>query len=412
MAILVTADPTAEQTLTFGIGPGTSVVDSFPELERILESSADLPLVVVGPDMDFDDALELAEDQRSTRPELGIVLVRHRLDTGLLTQAMRAGIREVVKFDDLASVAQACRRSEEVTQRLLGRDATSAAGQRRLGRVLTVFSGKGGSGKTTVATNVAVSIASSGMSVCLVDLDLMFGDVAIALQLYPQRSVADAADLDKLDAMGLESIVTRHSSGVEAVLAPVEPGTAENVSSEVVGDLVQLARTLYDVVVVDTPPSFTDHVLAAFDHTDAFLLLCALDVPSIKNLKLTMEMMELLRYPKERWHLVVNRADSRVGLTVADVEKAVGLKADVQIPSDRAVPASLNRGVPIVTEHPRHPVSLAIRKLAEVALQQSLAQPSETEGDAGHDDGTDAPVRGRRAAGGRFFHLSRKGATS
>jgi len=206
----------------------------------------------------------------------------------------------------------------------------------------------------------------------------MFGDVAIAMQLFPERSMADAIALaGKLDRMGVESLVSRHPSGVEAVLAPVQPGIAETISAEVVTELLTVARGMYDVVVVDTPPSFTDHVLAAFDQTEAFLLLCTLDVPSIKNLKLTIEMMELLRYSRERWHLVVNRADSRVGLTVADVEKMVGLRSVVQIPSDRLVPASLNRGVSIVTEHPKHAVSAAIRKLGEmVTVPAPIGQPA------------------------------------
>jgi pilus assembly protein CpaE len=372
MPILLTADAAAEQALTFGIGPGTSVVDSFPELERkIAKSKAAVTLVVVGPDMALDETVHFSDRLREHHPEIGVVLVRRRLDTGLLVQAMRAGVRDVVKYDDLGALSDACRRSEEVTLRLLGEGRPAERGTSQLsGQILTVFSGKGGSGKTTLATNSAVALATAGHKVCLVDLDLMFGDVAIALQLVPDRSLADAVALaGKLDQLGVESLVTKHSSGAEAVLAPVSPGTADTVSADVVSELLTVARKMYDVVVVDTPPAFTDHVLAAFDQTDAFLLLCALDVPSIKNLKLTVETMELLRYPRDRWHLVVNRADSRVGLSVSDVERAVGLKSMAEIPSDRAVPASLNRGVPIVTEHPKHAVSTAIRRMATSVLQ-------------------------------------------
>ena len=383
MPILLTADASAEQTLTFGIGPGTTVVDSFPELDRALDRTK-ITLVVVGPDVDLDDTVHFAERLRARQPEVGVVLVRRRLDTGLLVQAMRAGIRDVVKYDDLGALSDACRRSEEVTLRLLGdENASQTAAARQVGQVLTVFSGKGGSGKTTVATNTSVALASAGHRVCLIDLDLMFGDVAIALQLRAERSIADAVALaGKLDRLGVESLVTRHSSGVDTVLAPVKPGTADSVSADVVSELIGIARTMYDAVVIDTPPAFTDHVLAGFDQTDSFLLLCALDVPSIKNLKLTLETMELLRYPRDRWRLAVNRADSRVGLSVADVEKTVGLRSVAQIPSDRAVPASLNRGVPIVTEHPKHPVSLAIRTLASAAVQTAPITGQAAEADS------------------------------
>lgn len=378
MPILLTAEPSAEQTLTFAIGASTKVVDSFPELERATSDRGDATLIVIGPDADFDESLHFIERLRDRRPEAGVVLVRRRLDTGLLVQAMRAGTRDVVKFDDLGALAEACRRCEEITLRLLGESQPAdTAFPRTAAQVVTVFSGKGGSGKTTVATNVSVALANLGRRVCLIDLDLMFGDVAIALQLVPERSIGDAVALaGKLDQLGVESLVTRHGSGVEAVLAPVQPGTADAVSSDAISELISVARTMYDVIVVDTPPAFTDHVLAAFDHTDAFLLLCALDVPSIKNLKLTLETMELLRYPRERWHLAVNRADSRVGLSVADVEKTVGLSSVAQIPSDRIVPAALNRGVPIVTEHPKHAVSHAIRKLALAVLEDSHVTPT------------------------------------
>jgi pilus assembly protein CpaE len=373
MPILLTADHAAGQTLSFAIGPGTCVVDSFPELTRAMQTPGEATLVVVGPDVDLDETLRFSEQLRARQPEVGVVLVRRRLDTGLLVQAMRVGVRDVVKYDDLGALADACRRSEQVTLRLLGDERaaeTAAAGQ--AGQVVTIFSGKGGSGKTTLSTNVAVALAGAGRRVCLVDLDLMFGDVAIALQLPPDRSIADAVALaGKLDKLGLESLVTRHPSGVEAVLAPVQPGSADTVSADVVAELITVARAMYDVVVIDTPPAFTDHVLAAFDQTDEFLLLCALDVPSIKNLKLTLETMELLRYARERWHLVVNRADSHVGLSVSDVEKMVGLRSLANIPSDRMVPASLNRGVAIVAEHPKHAVSTTIRRLAADVLQSA-----------------------------------------
>jgi pilus assembly protein CpaE len=122
---------------------------------------------------------------------------------------------------------------------------------------------------------------------------------------------------------------------------------------------------LYDVVVVDTPAAFSDQALAAFDATDDFLLVATLDVPAIKNLKLTLEMLQLLGYPRDRWHVVLNRADAKVGLSVDDVQKMLNLPIAAQIPSSRAVPSSINRGVPLVYDAPGHGVSEAIRRLAK-----------------------------------------------
>ena len=144
----------------------------------------------------------------------------------------------------------------------------------------------------------------------------------------------------RLDETGIASLVTRHESGVDVLLAPSEPGTSEQVSSAVVGEVLQLLKRMYDAVVVDTPPAFSDQVLTAFDQTDDFLLLTTLDIAALKNLKLTLEMLDLLHYPRERWHVVVNRADARVGLSVADVHKTLGVPIAAEIPSTRAIPAA------------------------------------------------------------------------
>jgi pilus assembly protein CpaE len=125
---------------------------------------------------------------------------------------------------------------------------------------------------------------------------------------------------------------------------------------------------MFQFVVVDTPPAFTDHVLAAFDESDYVALLATLDIPALKNLKLTLETLDLLNYPRDKWRIVLNRADSKVGLQLGEVEKTLRVPIAVQIPSSRSVPASINRGVPIVLDEPSHPVSMAIRQFAETLL--------------------------------------------
>jgi pilus assembly protein CpaE len=198
-----------------------------------------------------------------------------------------------------------------------------------------------------------------------VDLDLAFGDVAIALQLFPAHTMADAVPLgEHLDASAVSSLLTPHSPGLTTLVAPVEPGTAENIPAGTVAAILKVLKQQFQFVVVDTPPAFTDHVLAAFDASDLLALLATLDIPALKNLKLTLETLDLLNYPRERWRIVLNRADSKVGLSLAEVEKTLRLPISVQIPSSRAVPASINRGVPIVLDDPSHAVSVAIRQFA------------------------------------------------
>lgn len=378
MTLLLTADPAVTQTVALGFASAPEVVATAAEARRRIDEQSGTDLLVIGPDIAVDDALALSRSETSSRPELGVVLIRRRLDTGVLTQALRCGVRDVVPTDDLPALSEACRRSLEVTNRVrgLGGSAPMGAPNRPLGRVVTVFSAKGGCGKTTLATNLAAALADKER-VCLVDLDLDFGDVGIVLQLTPTRGMADAAGLaGRLDETAVRSLLTPYRDRFETVLAPVKPGLGESLPPAVVGELLDVARTMFDVVIVDTAPVFSEHVLTAFDRSDHFLLVSTLDVPSLKDLKLAMEMLQMLHYPTERAHVVLNRADSRVGLSARDAEAALGVPLAAELPSSRVVPASINRGVPVVSDQPRHPVSKAIRRLAAQYLMAPAATGS------------------------------------
>jgi pilus assembly protein CpaE len=377
----------ATDSYTFAIGEDVAVVESVPALTRALAERPTEMLVVVGADVDLGVALELASDQRSARPQLGVVLMRRRVDIAVLGQALRAGVREVVSADDLNALAEACRRSEEVSRRVRGQ-----SGDRGAGKVVTVFSAKGGCGKTTVSTNLAVALADNGRRrVCLIDLDLAFGDVGISLQLFPDRTVADAVGMQEhMDETGVRSLLTRHSSGVDVILAPLEPSDAEKIPGRVVAELLATARRMFDYVVVDTPPALNEHVLAAFDAADSCVLLATLDIPAVKNLRLTLDMLDVLGYQSDSLHVVLNRSDAKVGLSATDVENSLRRPISVKIPSSRSVPIAANRGVPLVADEPGHAVSAAIRRLAEeriVGAQERAGTTTET---------TVKPVRARR----------------
>jgi pilus assembly protein CpaE len=238
------------------------------------------------------------------------------------------------------------------------------------GKLITVFAGKGGCGKSTLATNLAVALASGGANrVLLIDLDLSFGDVAIMLQLVPERSMVDAVAMSgRLDETGLRSLLTSYAPGVDALLAPAGPADGERVNRELVAEIIKVARKSFDYIVVDTPPFFSDQILAALDVSDYYVLIATPDIPSLKNLRLTLDMFDLLEYPKDERIVVLNRSDSRVGLTPSDIERVVRAPIQCHVPSTRDVPVSINRGVPLVSEDPNHPVSRAIRDLAMIRL--------------------------------------------
>jgi pilus assembly protein CpaE len=341
------------------------VVTSLDALRANLEENPDEDTVVLGPTVDQTAAFRLAEETRIKRPSLGIILVRQRVDSSLLAEALRSGLRDVVGERDISKLHDAVRRSQAVASQML--PSVGGGRGRPRGRIVTVFSAKGGCGKTTLATNMAAALADRGRrEVVLVDLDLAFGDVAIALQLFPAHTIADAVPLgDNLDFGSLQTLLTPHSPGLTTLVAPVEPGTSEGIPASLVSRILEVLRDHYDYVIVDTPPAFDDHVLSAFDLSDVVALIATLDIPALKNLKLTLETMDLLNYPRERWRVVLNRADSKVGLAIHEVEKSLRTPTAAQIPSSRDVPAAINRGVPIVLDDPRHPVSTAIKYFAE-----------------------------------------------
>ncbi|HEY5183365.1 MAG TPA: P-loop NTPase [Actinomycetes bacterium] len=369
MAIVVDLDPSIADILRTALGSDTEVLPSVDALRHHLVPGLTEDTVVFGPTVDLPTALSVASEVRVLHPSIGVILVRRRVDASVLAEALRAGVRDVVEERDLSGLAEAARRSRVLSRRLRSADTRGGehASPGHRGHIVTVFSAKGGCGKTTLATNLAAILADHGRrEVCILDLDLAFGDVAIVLQLFPAHTLADAVALgDSLDADGLKSLITRHSPGLSALVAPVEPGTAGHIPAELIGRMLEILRDQFDYVVVDTPPAFDDQVLAAFDRSDIIANIATLDIPAIKNLKLTLETLELLNYSRDRWVVVLNRADSKVGLTAADVEKTLNAKIVAQIPSSREVPSTINRGVPIALDQPNHPVSQAIRQFAE-----------------------------------------------
>ncbi|MFN8148033.1 MAG: AAA family ATPase [Candidatus Nanopelagicales bacterium] len=369
MTAIVEFDPIGAESIKAALGPDSGVLASLDALRTHLDVNLFEDCVVLGPSVDQQDVFALAEEMRLKRPSLGVVMVRRRIDTAVLSDALRSGVREVVQERDLGGLATAVRRQREIAARLREQIETGTEGAERQhhGQVITVFSAKGGCGKTTLATNIATALAESGKgTVALVDLDLAFGDVAIALQLFPTHTIADAVPIgEDLDGPALASLLTSHRSGLQALVAPMEPSAADLITTPLVSRILDILREDFDYVVVDTPPALDDHVLAAFDHSNVVALLATLDIPALKNLKLTLETLDLIGFPRDRLKIVLNRSDSKVGLSLSEVEKTLRAPIVAQIPSSRDVPASTNRGVAIVSDDPKSPVSIAIRSFID-----------------------------------------------
>lgn len=392
MTVIVERDGGRAEPLRAALGDDARVVDSLEAARRYLADAYDEDIVVVGADVDLQAAVAFSEGYRLTRPTLGVVLVRRRVESSVLSDALYAGMRDVVEERDLTGLTRACERARR-TATAIREQGTAETGdvERRRGKVITVFSAKGGTGKTTVATNLALALADGGRhEVCLVDLDLGFGDVGITLQLFPARTIADVTGAGAaVDDEVIDSLLTPHSPGLQVVVAPVTPDEKEKIGHDVVGAVLDQLTRRFAYVVIDTAPSLDELAVTAFDRTDVLLLLTTLDLPSVKNLKLSMEMLDLLDYPKDQRLVVLNRSDSKVVLTPEETERTLKTEIEFRIPSSRDVPASVNRGTILISENPRHPVSAQIRALA----RRLVGEESES---------APAPVEGKEAPRGLF----------
>jgi pilus assembly protein CpaE len=231
--------------------------------------------------------------------------------------------------------------------------------------MIVVLGPKGGTGKTLTCTNLAVALAQRDLKVALVDLDLQFGDLGLALGLRPERTLHDLARAGgTLDAAKLENYLVRHSSGVDVLMAPTRPDHAAEVTTALLGDVYSVLRATHDIVIVDTPPGFTPEVISAIDRSTHVCAVAVLDSLSLKNTKLGLETLDLMGYDKSRTSLVLNRADTKVGITPEDVVAIIGREPDVLVPSDRDIPRAVNEGTPIVAAKPNSRAASAFRALA------------------------------------------------
>jgi pilus assembly protein CpaE len=368
MTAILEFDPLTASGLHDAAGDSATVFDSLDALVVRAGQVSAHGTVVLGPSVETDLALDFASSMRRSDPTAGVVLVRRRMDAALLTAALRAGVREVVAERDLPGLAEAVARSEALTRALRTGGTPDLDGEERpaQGRTVAVWSPKGGCGKTTLAVNMAVDLAEQGHRVLLVDLDLAFGDVAISLGLRPNHGFDEVATIgERIDRSALRGLLTTHESGAMVLAPPNDPGIAERVPAGLVTRLLELARAEFDYVLVDTAPTLDERNITVLEHVDAVLLLTTLDIPSLKNLRVGIDTLRLINYPMDRLHVVLNRADAKVGLSSSEVQGTLGVPVATNIPSSRDVPASTNRGVAIVADNPKHVVSAAVRSLVD-----------------------------------------------
>lgn len=371
MTFILTDSSDETQRYQFTLGEKVVVTTSTYELYDLVDADTSAQLIIVGPNVKLEVARVVAEHFRVVRPSLGVILVRNRLDVTTMTEALRAGIREVVNSDDAASLVSASKRSLAISDQLKEIKKSDGSSHSR-GKILMVFSAKGGCGKTTLSVNLAHALATATDSkVALLDFDLQFGDIAVALQIEPKKTISDAISMQtNLDELGINSLMVNQRKNLDILLAPTNPTDIEFISTELIDNLLSTLKNSYDYIVVDTPPAFTDVILRVFDQADRCFLLTTLDMPAIKNLKLVISTLEALNINKTKLEFVLNRSDIKSGLSIRELEEMVGETFASQIPSSNEVSASTNRGIPLVIDNPRHAVS---REIIDLAVRTDLS---------------------------------------
>jgi pilus assembly protein CpaE len=381
--VAVGAPPTFRQQVARSTESPLEAIEWVPTItaaEELLSPGAPLPTVLVlSPAVKDQDALGLADYVGRTAPTTAIVVVRDRPPDGLLPLAMRAGVRDVVDLTQGSqelkdALGRAVAWSENV--RGAGSDTEAASPELR-GRVHALFSSKGGTGKSFLAANLAVALSRhTGQPTALADLDVQIGDTLAYFGREPKSTISDViAQGDNPERQSVLSAGTSLQGKVVGYGSPPDPA-AQPLAPEAVGRLLRSLRSAFPQTVVDTPAGYTDNVLSVLDIADEILLVAMLDVVAVRHMAVALHTLASMGVPRERFRVVLNRADSKVGLSPQDVERVTKIHVDALIPSSRLVPASLNQGVPLVASEPKSPIARSVASLAGTLVAASASTPA------------------------------------
>ncbi|TDT85662.1 pilus assembly protein CpaE [Arthrobacter sp. AG258] len=325
---------------------------------------------ILGPGLPADETLKFAAVMDLQYPEISMILVTDE-SSEVAIQAMRAGIRDLLdpaaEVDHIRIIVERASLASAGRRRGLSPSSSEHHEHAAGGRIIAVISPKGGVGKTTVATNLAVGLGKiAPMGVVIVDLDLQFGDVASGLMLEPDHTITDAVvGAASQDSMVLKTYLTVHPAGIYALCAPKNPVEMDRITGENVSHLLSQLRQEFQYVVVDTAPGLGEHVLATLDLASDAVWICGMDVPSIRGLRSGNQILSELNLLPEVRHVVLNMADRRSGLTLQDVEATIGAPVDVVLPRSRTLPFSTNKGIPLLQDGSRDPAQKGLRQLVK-----------------------------------------------
>jgi pilus assembly protein CpaE len=371
--LVVSDDSLAESTIRAALPTTTSI--RFVSLRDALDSAVQLvedvapSVVLVNCSSNAEWGLRVIGDLAAVQPGRPILALYSGNPNGFMDPAFRAGA------DDLIVLPQPPEQLAFELQKIIARRRGGPSPDRQGGELITVLGPKGGTGKTVTATNLAVALADLGAKPLVIDIDLQFGDVGLALGLKPERTIFDLVQTGgSLDGEKIEGFAIKHFSGASALLAPTRPDQAAVVTTSFLRDLFTVARRTYDFVIVDTAPAFSPEVIVAIDAASHLCLVGMLDALSLKDTKIGLETLKQMGYSADDITLVLNRADSSVGISMSDVYSLLKKDPDVLVPSDRSIPRALTVGETIYEADPKSGAGRAYEALAQHYLKLARAE--------------------------------------
>ena len=333
-------------------------------------------IVLVGPLYTLVDLENLLKTCGQGAGLVKIILFTGEQSSNIFRKAIKINIFDVLEFpfnygDMKESISRARVAIKEITGEKDIPQTEETRAKNKISKNIMIFSSKGGTGKSFIATNLAIDLYNQTKKrVVLVDLNYQTGDVALILDIVPRHTFYDITSIiNQLDTEMLSSFLTLHSSGVKVLPAPVDPTQAESISTKATVKVLDTLAKICDYMVIDVPSNFSENTLALLGKIDFLCMVASMDVPSIKNLKVSLEVVDQLKFPEENILIIINRANTKVGITTDEIEDTLKRKIDITIPSDRLVPLTINQGNPVVSVYPKSAVSKSINKLTKYLIK-------------------------------------------
>ena len=333
-------------------------------------------IVLVGPLYTLVDLENLLKTCGQGAGLVKIILFTGEQSSNIFRKAIKINIFDVLEFPfNYGDMKEAISRARVAIKEITGEkdipQTEETRAKNKISKNIMIFSSKGGTGKSFIATNLAIDLYNQTKKrVVLVDLNYQSGDIALILDIVPRHTFYDIASIiNQLDTEMLSSFLTQHSSGVKILPAPVDPTQSESISTKATVKILDTLAKICDYMVIDAPSNFSENTLALLEKIDFLCMVASMDVTSIKNLKVSLEVVDQLKFPQENTLIIINRANTKVGITTDEIEDTLKRKIDITIPSDRLVTLTINQGNPLISVYPKSTVSKSINKLTKYLIK-------------------------------------------